>query len=108
MREDLLDGLRGFDRDGRFLYHDLVGNGNISDHASSALPVSQVRGLARSEAAGLGRGVDGDEDDVGLSDVFLDVGAEEEVFSAALFDDVVETWLVDGELVAVPGGDPWD
>src|SRR5690606_5383596 len=46
-----------------------------------------------------------DEDDVGGGDGGLDVGGEEEVFPAGLFDDVVETGLIDGQFVGVPRGD---
>uniref|UniRef100_A0A8R7U5F2 Uncharacterized protein n=1 Tax=Triticum urartu TaxID=4572 RepID=A0A8R7U5F2_TRIUA len=103
--EDLLDGLRGLDGHGGLLDHDLVGAGDVGDHARGALPVGEVGGLAGAEAAGLGGGVDGDEDDVRLAHVPLHVGAEEEVAAAAALDDVVQAGLVDGEAVAVPAGD---
>ncbi|BAS84779.1 Os03g0425450, partial [Oryza sativa Japonica Group] len=103
--EDLLDGLRGLDRHGGLLDDDLVGRRHGGDHPRRALPVGEVGGLAGAEAAGLGGGVHGDEDDVGLADVPLDVAAEEEVPPAAAAHDVVEARLVDRERVAVPGVD---
>uniref|UniRef100_J3ND73 Uncharacterized protein n=1 Tax=Oryza brachyantha TaxID=4533 RepID=J3ND73_ORYBR len=105
VRQDLLDRLRRLDGDGGLLDDDLVGPGHVGDHACGALPVGEVGGLARPEAARLGRRVDGDEDDVRLGDVPLDVGAEEEVPAPALPHHVVEAGLVDRELVAVPGID---
>lgn len=42
---------------------------------------------------------------LGLSDSLVDVGREEEVLAAGSLDDIVETGLVDGEVVRVPGVD---
>ncbi|KAF8695571.1 hypothetical protein HU200_037420 [Digitaria exilis] len=111
--EDPLHGLGGPDGDGGLLDDDLalalaVGGGarrGGGDHARRALPVGEVGGEAGAEAAGFGGGVDGDEDDVGVSDVAVDVGAEGEVAAAAGTDDGVEARLVDREAVAVPGID---
>ncbi|ONK60301.1 uncharacterized protein A4U43_C08F16710 [Asparagus officinalis] len=57
--------------------------------------VGGVSSLASAEATLLGGGVDRDEDDVTLSDVLLNVGAEEQVAATALLHDVVEPGLVD-------------
>nr|CAB3502720.1 unnamed protein product [Digitaria exilis] len=76
--EDLLDGLGGLDGDGGLLDHDLVGDGDVGDHPRRGLPVGEVGGLAGAEAAGLGGGVDGDEDDVRVGHVAVDLRAEGE------------------------------
>jgi len=55
----------------------------------------------------LGRGVDGDKDQVGLSDTLVNFGGEEQVSATTSLDDVNETGLVDGEVKVgvVPGVD---
>jgi len=105
VHQDLLDGLGGLDGHRGLLHHDLVGAGDVGDHARRALPVGEVGGLAGAQAARLGRGVDGDEDDVGVAHVAVHLGAEEEVAAAALLHDVVQPRLVDREALAVPPGD---
>ena len=58
----------------------------------------QIRRIARADARLLRRGVDADEDKVGLLDALVDVRREEEVAAAAGPDDLLETGLVDREL----------
>ena len=60
--------------------------------------VLEVGGEASTDARLLGRGVDGDEDEVCLGDSLVNVGREEEVAAAGLLDNVNETGLVDGQL----------
>ena len=101
--QDLLNGLCGLDRDSGLINIDLVGVGHVGNHPGCALPVGEVGSLAGSQTAGLGGGVHRDKDDVGLSDVLLDVGAEEEVLAPARLDNIIEAGLVDREGVVVPG-----
>lgn len=44
-------------------------------------------------------------DSLGLGDGLVDIGAEEEVSASSLLDDLVESWLVDGEIIRVPSID---
>jgi len=44
-------------------------------------------------------------DSLGLGDGLVDIGREEEISSSGLLDDLIESWLVDGEGVRVPGVD---
>ncbi|KAG2605333.1 hypothetical protein PVAP13_4NG100719 [Panicum virgatum] len=87
--EDPLHGLGSPDGDGGLLDDNLVlaGARRGGDHARRALPVGEVGGPAGAEAPGLGGRVDGHEDDVGVGDVAVDVGAEGEVAAAAGPDD---------------------
>ena len=59
--------------------------------------VLEVSAEASTDTALLRRGVDTDEDEVGLVDGLVDVGREEEVAAAAGPDDLLEAGLVDGE-----------
>src|SRR5690606_4005502 len=86
--DDLLDGLGGLYRDGGLFDDDLGGGGDLGDGPGHGLDVAQIGGAAGTDAVGFGGGVDRDEDDVGGGDGGLDVGGEEEVFPAGLFDDV--------------------
>lgn len=103
--EDAADGLGGTDGDGRLLHHNLVGGGNLGNLTSAELAVFDVRGTAGSDALGLGRGVDGDENDVGIVNLGVNVGREKQVATAALLNDLGQTGLIDGQIVAVPGID---
>ncbi|GJN23258.1 hypothetical protein PR202_gb10892 [Eleusine coracana subsp. coracana] len=103
--QDLLNGLCGLDRDSGFLNNDLVRLGDISNHTSSTLPVGEVGSLSSTKTTGLGGCVHRDEDNVSLSDVLLNIGAEEEVLAPALLHNIIETRLIDRESVAVPGLD---
>ena len=40
-----------------------------------------------------------------LGDSLVDVRAEEEISSSGLLDDLIESWLIDGEVVRVPSVD---
>ena len=53
----LLNGVGGLDGHRGLLHDDLAAGGHAGNHARRALPVGQVRGLARAHAAGLGGGV---------------------------------------------------
>ena len=57
------------------------------------------------DAVGLGRGVDRDEDDIGLLDLPGDIGGEKEVLAPGLLYNVVEPRLEDRQVAAVPGRD---
>ena len=47
----------------------------------------------------------GGGDLLGLGDGLVDIGREEEISSSCLLDDLIESWLVDGEGVRVPSVD---
>jgi hypothetical protein len=101
--QDLLNSLSGLDRDSGLLNNNLVRLGDIGNHAGSALPVGEVGSLASSKPTGLGGGVHRDKDNVSLSDVLLNISAEEEVPAPALLHNIIETRLVDRQGVTVPG-----
>ena len=67
----------------------------------------EIGGEASTNTRLLGRGVDGDKDEVSLTDALVDVGREEEVPAACLADDVLQARLVNGEVEVggVPGVD---
>ena len=58
----------------------------------------EIGGEASTNTRLLGGGVDGDKDEVSLTDALVDVGREEEVPAACLADDVLQAGLVDGEV----------
>ena len=60
--------------------------------------VLEIGGEAGTDTRLLGRGVDGNENEVGLANALVDIGGEEEVAAARLADDVLEAGLVDGEV----------
>ncbi len=103
--DDGLDGAGGFDRDGAFLDDDLVAVGNLGDQARGGLDVAQIGGTAGSDAVGLGRRADADEDQVGGGDGVADVGGEMQVAAAGGGDHGVEAGFIDGQFVGVPGID---
>ena len=103
--EDAADGLGRADGDGRLLHDDLVGRRDLGNFPGAQLAVLDVGGPSGADALRLGRGVDGDEYDVGLDDLGVDVGGKEQVAAAALLDDLGKARLVDGQIVAVPGID---
>ena len=96
--EDVLHGVGGADGEGGFFDDDLGGGGGAQDLAGGLLPILEVGGTTGALPEGFGGGVDGDEDDVCLVDVVVDVvGGEEEVAPAGNVDDFFETGFVDGE-----------
>mmetsp|Transcript_26117 Transcript_26117/g.61216 ORF Transcript_26117/g.61216 Transcript_26117/m.61216 type:complete len:500 (+) Transcript_26117:98-1597(+) len=103
--EHTLDGVGGADRHRRLLHHNLVGGGDLGDLTGTELAVLDVGRAARADTLGLGRGVDRDEDDVGLCDGLVDGGREEHVLAAHRLHDLEESRLEDGEVVRVPGTD---
>mmetsp|Transcript_5034 Transcript_5034/g.14298 ORF Transcript_5034/g.14298 Transcript_5034/m.14298 type:complete len:451 (+) Transcript_5034:158-1510(+) len=86
--EDAADGLGGTDGDGRLLDNDLVGGRDLGNLTSAQLAVLDVGGPSGADSLRLGRGVDGNEDDVGPVDLGVNVGGEEQVATAALLDDL--------------------
>mmetsp|Transcript_5284 Transcript_5284/g.15951 ORF Transcript_5284/g.15951 Transcript_5284/m.15951 type:complete len:426 (+) Transcript_5284:664-1941(+) len=102
-----LHSLRGLDGHGRLLHDDLRGVRHLGDHPRSSLPVRHVRGVARADSPRLRRRVHADEHNVRLSDFLLALRGEEERLSPAGEDDLLETWLVDRQPVAVPSRDPF-
>ncbi len=60
--------------------------------------VLQISSETGSNTRLLGGSVHGHEDKVGLLNGLVDVRGEEEVAVPCLADDILETWLVDGEL----------
>lgn len=124
--EDGAHALSSAARHSRLLDDDFGALGNLSNAARSALDVAipmmvsqntpnllfqwisdlrKVSGTAGAHTGLLGGGVDRDEDKISLLDGTIDVGGEEQVLAAALKDNLLETGLVDGQLVRVPGSD---
>jgi hypothetical protein len=64
----------------------------------------EIRRKASTDTALLGRGVNTDEDEVGLLNPLVHIGGEEEIAASRLTHDLVEARLVDGkvEVRAVP------
>mmetsp|Transcript_331 Transcript_331/g.957 ORF Transcript_331/g.957 Transcript_331/m.957 type:complete len:525 (+) Transcript_331:274-1848(+) len=100
--EHLLNSLGRLDRDRGLLNDDLRRRARLGDGARGRLPVREISRGACTDAAHLGRCVDGDEDDVRLPDVLFHIDAEEEVAPARLEDNLVQSRFVDGQFVAVP------
>jgi len=61
---------------------------NLGDLSRAELAVLDVRRAARADTMSLGRGVDRDEDDVGLCDGLVDGGREEHVLAAHRLHDL--------------------
>ena len=121
----LLNGLSRLHRHRGLLNHDLGRLGHAGNHARRLLPVGQVCGLASAHASRLGGRVDTagldlsvwelvqaehrkdaspDKDDVSLCHVVLDLGAELQVAPVACrLHGLKEPWLIDGQVIAVPG-----
>ena len=98
--EDKVEAARGWGADAGVVYprgpFDRDGQKKLSELFKSAC------GAAGADAARLGGRVDRHEHDVGLADVLVRVGGEEQVAAAAGADDLLEPGLVDRELVRVP------
>jgi len=95
----------------------------VANHQRSSrhicLDLLQVSSEASSDTRLFGGGVDGNEDKatckrmslrgggdlLGLGNGLVDIGRKEEISSSCLLDDLIESWLVDGEGVRVPGVD---
>lgn len=75
------------------------------DVPARQLPVLQVCRLPRADARLFRWRVHRDEDDVGLADGGVDVGAEEEILAARRLHDLLQPRLVDGQALRVPRGD---
>ena len=103
--EDALHGLGGAHGQGAFFHDDFGRGGVLQDLAGRLFPVLQIGGFARALAKGLGGGVDADKDDVGLGDVAVDLGGEEEVLAPGAEDDLIQAGFVDGQSIGLPGGD---
>lgn len=86
------DFLAGLYRDGAFINDYFVTFHRAGDVAGDALDEGEVDG-----AVGLGRGGDGDEDNVGIADAIIGGGGEgEAAFGDVGLDHFFETRLVDG------------
>lgn len=101
----LLNGFGRLDRDSGLLNDDLGRSRDRGDHPGGTFPVGQVGGLASAHPARLGGGVDTDKNDVGLGDMAFHIRGEEEVTPAAGLHNIIQTGLVNGELIRVPGCD---
>ena len=91
-----LDGfgnfLAGFDGHRAFVHHDLVAGHGAGDVAGHALDVAQVHRAVR-----LGRGGDGDEDDVGFLNAFRRALGEAEPPGGDVFpDEFFQSRFIDG------------
>ena len=69
-------------------------------------PVLEIGRHTGPFSEGLGRGVDGNENDVGIGYSFLDIGGEEEVFAPYLFYYFIETGFKDGDGIGIPLPNP--
>lgn len=122
------DELSGSARNGALLDNDGTLTGVLGNNSGDSLERGHVSGAAGTDTTVLGGGVDGDEDNVGLTNVLGDVGREEKVGLAGLksnlvrgtvlvgdgrgtsaitsnADNVVQTGLVDGRVLRVPSAD---
>ncbi len=107
VRKDLLDCFGSLHRHSGFLHHDLIRLGDVRNHTSRTLPVSQIRGFPSSKTTGLGGRIHRNEDDIGLGNVLLHIGTEEEILVPTRLHDFIESGLVDGKIGTIPGSDPW-
>ena len=105
VREYLLYTVGSLHGDGALFHDNLWLLGNLGDLSRGRLHEFKIRRTSLSDAKGLGRRVDRDEDEVGLDYCSLRVGREEEVFPADFFDDFLKAGFVNGEIVGVPGID---
>ncbi|KAJ8533423.1 hypothetical protein ON010_g13832 [Phytophthora cinnamomi] len=91
------------------LHHDLALRGHVRDLARAGLAVLRVGGAAGADAARLGGRVHAHEDDVGLVDVLVQVGGEEQMgISSGAFhlaicfsDTSTTTTFTSGQLAAI-------
>ena len=69
--------------------------------------VLEIGGEPSTHTALLRRRVDADEDQIGLFNPLVDIGGEEEIATACLADNILQTRFIDGqgEIRAVPGID---
>ena len=88
----------GSARDGRLLDNNLGRVGDLGDPSGSQFDVVQVCGETSAETTLLGRGVNGNEDQVGFGDSLVDFSGEEQVSASALLDNVDQSRLVDGKV----------
>ena len=97
---------------GELRYNNLITSRNLGDGSGGQLKVTQIGSAASSHAKGLGGSlwirekrkshIHRQEHHISLGDTLLHVGAEEQVDSAHLLHDLVETRLEDGQTLAVP------
>mmetsp|Transcript_2408 Transcript_2408/g.7055 ORF Transcript_2408/g.7055 Transcript_2408/m.7055 type:complete len:600 (-) Transcript_2408:266-2065(-) len=80
-------GLRGLHRHRGLLDDDLAAVRMLRNGAADALDEAEVGGAPGADAAHLGRGVHGSEDDVGVLNGLGDVRGEEKILAPALLDD---------------------
>lgn len=64
--------------------------------------VPQVSSVTSTDTGSLGGGVDGDKDEIGFDDGFVNICAEEEVSTSALLNDLVEARFINGKRIRVP------
>src|SRR5688572_18071129 len=66
------------------------------------------RSAAPAHSVSFSRGVDRDENDVGRFDRAVDIGGKNQILTASLPDDLIETRLVDRKRIGIPRGDTRD
>lgn len=76
---NLLDHAGSSRRNGALLDNDSAGSSVLGHSLAGALESAQIGGVASSETIGLGRRVDANEDNVGLTNAALNVGGENKV-----------------------------
>ncbi len=104
--EDALDRFGRAHRQGGFFHHDLVVLTHFGDLAGTLLDIAEVGCPAGTDAVGLGRRVDRDEDHVRLADGRIHIGREKEIFAATGPHDFIEARLVNRQFLRIPGVDP--
>ena len=95
------DGSHRFGRstgDGGLFDNDFGRVGNFGNSSSSQFNVVQICGETSAETTLLGRGVDRDEDQVGLFDSLVNFRREKKVSTSACLDDINESRFVDREV----------
>jgi hypothetical protein len=105
--QDPFHGECGLHRQGALFDDDLGRFRELKDLSGGFFPVLKIGGHAGPETEGFGRCVHADEDDVVLPDTCFDIGAEEEIPSACCPDEAIQIGFEDGEIVGIPGRNPF-
>lgn len=103
--EDSSHRLGSSTRNSRFLNNDLGRGRNFGNSSGSQLDVVQVGSESSTETTLLSRGVNGDENQIGVGDSLVNLGREEQVSASAFSDNINQSRLVDRqvEVLVVPG-----
>ena len=75
----------------------------LKNLARGFLPVLQIRGSPRALAKGFCGGIDRDKNNIGVTDTLLNLGRKKEIAAPRLPHHLVETGLIDRQVVTLPG-----